>query len=52
MNSSGKLENKSKESFICLKEKNIQDSVHVALQCEFCSQAGVGTKYEITPGRL
>ena len=43
-----------KEAFICSKEKtkNIQDSVHVALQWEFCSQAGVRTKYEITPGMV
>ena len=56
--SSGKLENKSKKIFIYLKKKkkkkSIQDSVHVALQCEFCNQAGVETKHEIglTSGML
>ena len=55
--SSGKLENKSKKVFIYLKKKknkSIQDSVHVALQCELCNQAGVDTKHEIglTSGML
>ena len=55
--SSGKLENKSQKVFIYLKKKkkkSIQDSVHVALQCDFCNQAGVETKHEIglTSGML
>ena len=57
--STGKLENKSKKVFIYLKKrkkkkKNIPDSVHVALQYEFCSQPGVETKHEIglTSGML
>ena len=53
--SSGKLENKSKRGIHLFKRKKKKTSKTVytwSCNVSFCSQAGVGTKYEITPGML